>query len=88
MTLATYTFLPWLRRGLSGRIETPAGAGASRAKLSASFSVASDAGRRDLTPVTVSLIGPGDVAGMQSQQIAAGGCHRFRGELPCRHRLL
>jgi hypothetical protein len=69
MTLATYTFLPWLRRGLSGRIETPAGAGASRAKLSASFSVASETGRRDLTPVTVNLIGPGDVAGVQPQQI-------------------
>jgi hypothetical protein len=69
MTLATYTFLPWLRRGLSGRIETPAGPGASRAKLSASFSVASETARRDLTPVTVSLIGPGDVAGVQSQQI-------------------
>jgi hypothetical protein len=69
MTLATYTFLPWLRRGLSGRIETPAGAGASRATLSASFSVASETGRRDLTPVTVNLIGPGDVAGVQPQQI-------------------
>ena len=69
MTLATYTFLPWLRRGLSGRIETPAGAGASRATLSASFSVASEAGRRDLTAVTVSLIGPGDVTGVQPQQI-------------------
>jgi hypothetical protein len=69
MSIATYTFFPWLRRGLSSRIETPAGAGVSRAKLSVSFSVASEQGQRDLAPVTVKLIGPGDVSGIQFQQI-------------------
>src|SRR5262245_1804432 len=69
MTLATYTFLPWLRRGLSSRLETPAGAGASRARLAVSFAVKSEAGRRDLPPVPVHLVGPGDVSGLQTRQI-------------------
>ena len=34
MALANYTFLPWLRRGIANQIETAAGAGASRARLS------------------------------------------------------
>jgi hypothetical protein len=69
MSIAAYTFLPWFRRGLSSRLESPAGAGASRARLSVAFSVASEQGRRDLTPVEVQLIGPGDVSGIQSQQV-------------------
>jgi hypothetical protein len=69
MSLATYTFLPWFRRGLSSRLESPAGPGASRARLSVSFSVTSEQGRRDLTPVEVQLVGPGDVLGIQSQQV-------------------
>ena len=32
MALANYTFLPWLRRGIANQLETPAGAGASRAQ--------------------------------------------------------
>ena len=47
----------------------PAGAGASRARVSVTLSVASDQARNDPPPFTVQLVGPGDVAGVQARQV-------------------
>ena len=69
MSVARYTFLPWLRRGLGNRIQTGAGAGSSRAKLTVSVSAKSDAGEIPVPPVTVRLVGPGDIAGVHAQQV-------------------
>ncbi|HEV7509948.1 MAG TPA: hypothetical protein VGS07_34065 [Thermoanaerobaculia bacterium] len=69
MTVARYTFLPWLRRGLGNRIQAGAGAGSSRATLTVSLAAKSDAGQSPVPPVTVKLVGPGDIAGMHPQQV-------------------
>ena len=50
MALATYTFLPWLRRGLANQLETAAGPGATRATISVSFAVASENNSSPITP--------------------------------------
>ncbi|HEU5077595.1 MAG TPA: hypothetical protein VFT72_00185 [Opitutaceae bacterium] len=69
MALATYSFLPWLRRGIANRLQTPASTGASRAQLTISMAAASEAGRSDVPPVTVKMIGPGDITGFKSNQV-------------------
>jgi hypothetical protein len=69
MTVARYTFLPWLRRGLGNRIQAGAGAGSSRATLAVSLSVKSDVAQTAIPPVTVRLVGPGDIVGMHAQQV-------------------
>ena len=69
MAVARYTFLPWLRRGLANQLETPAGAGASRGALSVTLAIASDQARTPVPPVTVQLVGPGDITGMQARQV-------------------
>src|SRR5262249_7155513 len=68
VAIATYTFLPWLRRGLSNQL-TAAGAGAARASASVTLAVTSEVARTDLPAVTLQLIGPGDITAIQSQQI-------------------
>ena len=68
MPIATYTFLPWLRRGISNQLAA-AGTGAARATVSVSLAVQSERARRDLPAVTVHLLGPGDVTAVQAQQI-------------------
>src|SRR5262249_38492701 len=50
VAIATYTFLPWLRRGLSNQL-TAAGAGAARASASVTLAVTSEVARRDLPAV-------------------------------------
>jgi hypothetical protein len=69
MALASYTFLPWLRRGLANQLGTPAGPGASRGSLSVALAVASAQARTPVPPVTVELVGPGDITGMQARQV-------------------
>ena len=69
MAIATYSFLPWLRRGLSNQLTAPAGASASRATVAVSLAVTSDVARTDLPAVTVRLVGPGDVTGIEARQI-------------------
>jgi hypothetical protein len=69
MALATYTFLPWLRRGLANQLETAAGPGTTRATISVSFAAASETGSSPVPPVTVQLVGPGDVTGIDPRQI-------------------
>ena len=74
MTIARYTFLPWLRRGLGNRIEAARrrrreprdahGLGHRQSRRRR---------RRSLPMQTVRLVGPGDVVGVQP---AAGHPHR------------
>jgi hypothetical protein len=69
MTIARYTFLPWLRRGIANQIRTPAGAGASRATVPVELTAFSDRANTPLPAVQVILIGPGDIAGVNPQQV-------------------
>jgi hypothetical protein len=69
MTIARYTFLPWLRRGIANQIRTPAGAGASRATVPVELTAFSDRANTPLPPVQVMLVGPGDIAGVNPQQV-------------------
>jgi hypothetical protein len=69
MTIARYTFLPWLRRGLGNRIQAGAGAGSSRATLTVSLTAKSDAAQTAVPPVTVRLVGPGDIVGVHARQV-------------------
>ncbi len=64
MSLAKYTFLPWLRRGIVNQLTSPA-VGA-RAKLDVGLTINNPA--NEVTK-TVSLIGPGDVTGINQQMI-------------------
>ena len=68
MTIARYSFLPWLRRGIANRLQTPA-ASTSRAKLSVALTVASDVESQPLAPREVQLVGPGDVIGINPQLV-------------------
>jgi hypothetical protein len=64
--LATYAFLPWARRGLAARVETPdAPALPARAALRVGLTVS------NLTPkeVSLALYGPGDVIGVDPRMI-------------------
>ncbi|GAB4042323.1 hypothetical protein [Spirosoma litoris] len=65
MTLARYTFLPWLRRGIANQLtQAPTQA---RAQLAVSLVVNGDTAH----PISkqVSLVGPGDVVGINPQMI-------------------
>ena len=68
MTIARYTFFPWLRRGIANQLQTPA-ASASRASLSVSLTVESDVESQPIPPKLVELVGPGDVVGFNPQQV-------------------
>jgi len=69
MTLAQYTFLPWLRRGIANHITAPAGPGASRARLSVTMDVKSDVAQTPVPPKDVFLVGPGDIANLMKEQV-------------------
>jgi hypothetical protein len=68
--LATYSFLPWLRQGLSTRI---AGASGARATLSIELELVGEktGGGEQVAPAgrTVALYGPGDVIGIEGRAI-------------------
>ena len=68
MSIAKYSFLPWLRRGIANQLEQPAST-ASRAALSVTMRVRSDVGGLDVPPKSVLLIGPGDIVGIVRQMI-------------------
>jgi hypothetical protein len=63
-----YTFLPWLRSGISTRVDTDPGA-AQRASVAVELAVSSD---RTSVPVSrnVQLYGPGDVIGVDPRAIS------------------
>jgi hypothetical protein len=69
MTIARYTFLPWLRRGIANQLQSPAGAGVSRATVQVTLTAFSDRASTPLPPVSVMLVGPGDIAGVHPQQV-------------------
>jgi hypothetical protein len=69
MSVGRYTFLPWLRRGIGNRIQTGADAKNSRASFTVSLAAKSEVGQLAAPPVTVHLVGPGDIAGMHAQQV-------------------
>lgn len=69
MTIARYTFLPWLRRGIANRIQAGAGAGSSRATLTVSLTARSEVAATPIPPVTVRLVGPGDLTAVHPHQV-------------------
>jgi hypothetical protein len=73
MTTNAYTFLPWLRAGISARVDTDPGA-AQRASVRVELTVSGDAAGVDpiSAPVTrnVQLYGPGDVIGVDPRAIS------------------
>jgi len=68
--LATYSFLPWLRQGLSTRI---AGTSGARATLQIELELVGvePGGAEKIQPAdrTVALYGPGDVIGIEGRTI-------------------
>ena len=68
MTVGRYSFLPWMRRGIANQLTAPAAA-ASRATLTVSLTVSPSERRRRCRRSQVRSIGPGDVLGINPQQI-------------------
>jgi hypothetical protein len=69
MNLGTYSFLPWLRRGIANQLQTPA-AGVSRASVPVTVRVKTDTGGgQDAPPRQVLLVGPGDITGIAPQMV-------------------
>ena len=73
-SIATYSFLPWLRHGLANKIEPGAFEG-PRATMNVSLELAGDnisgGGQTKLPPLTrkVALFGPGDIQGIERRAI-------------------
>src|ERR1043165_7038562 len=68
--LGTFTFLPWLRRGVASEItgaEGDPGTGPDAARVSVSVSVTLNGSLTRGVPLT--LLGPGDVAGLDRDAI-------------------
>jgi hypothetical protein len=66
--LGEFTFLPWVRNGLSATVQNPA-AGAIRATTVVSVTVKDDKGGIEVVPKTLTLRGPGDILGLEAAQI-------------------
>ena len=73
--IGTYTFLPWLRRGVANRIDTAAGDPAVTLRASIKVSVDIEAAKRGGGQTTltvqrpVELYGPGDIVGVERAAI-------------------
>lgn len=68
MSLARYSFLPWLRRGLSSQLAVAAES-TSRAALDVTVTVASELTSEALPPRRLQLVGPGDIVGFNPQVV-------------------
>lgn len=68
MTIARYTFLPWLRRGLANRMAAPSD-GAVRGTVEVRLEVSDGEQNLDVPPRSLQLIGPGDVTGINRDQV-------------------
>lgn len=68
--LASYTFLPWVRRGLAARIDRPDGGGtaAPRASLPVEIGLDTSEGLKTAT-ANLALMGPGDVKGIDPRVV-------------------
>lgn len=67
--MAKYAFLPWARQGLAGALGAGTPLVDGRAVLTASARVSTGAAQVDSTPVTLRLLGPGDVAGLDVSHV-------------------
>ena len=69
-TLATYAFLPWLRRGMASEITRPDGGmtGAARADVPITVKLDAAGDPRDVV-VPLALYGPGEVAGIDRRVV-------------------
>ncbi|MEO5907013.1 MAG: hypothetical protein ABIQ11_09815, partial [Saprospiraceae bacterium] len=62
MSIATYSFLPYLRQGLANSLKNTGGA---RAVYTVNLSIENEAGgSQNTAPRDVELYGPGDIAGI------------------------
>src|SRR5215208_6350619 len=75
-TLATYTFLPWLRQGLANNITQPDNDNGVKLRASIPIRLTVSATALDNTPVgdkfvpnTIELYGPGDIVGIDTKAI-------------------
>jgi len=68
MTIAEYSFLPWLRRGIANHLAAPATATA-RAGVDVRLTVASEVETQALPPRRVQIVGPGDIIGMNPEAV-------------------
>jgi len=68
MTIARYSFLPWLRRGIANRLQAGA-VTTSRAAVDVTLTAASDVAATPLPPRRVHLAGPGDIVGINPQAV-------------------
>jgi hypothetical protein len=71
MSTATYTFFPWFRRGVSNLLQPGAGASANsvRATLTGTLTVAAGSREVNTPPITMKLLGPADITGIESRQV-------------------
>ncbi|MGL4967679.1 MAG: hypothetical protein ACRC67_41065 [Inquilinus sp.] len=68
MASGEYSFLPWLRRGISNEIRQAASA-RSRATIEVTASAGDGVSTKSSDPHTFELVGPGDVIGIDPQNI-------------------
>ena len=68
MTIAQYSFYPWLRRGIANEL-APAGGATARATVDVLLTVASELESVPLPTRRVELVGPGDIIGVNPQVI-------------------
>ena len=66
--LGEYTFLPWVRSGLSATVKSPA-ANKLRAVTEVSLTVRDDKGGNKVVSKNLTLRGPGDILGLEAAQI-------------------
>jgi hypothetical protein len=66
---ATYSFLPWTRRGLANALTGPPAGTALRPTLSVAVEIEGDQGSAQTISQTIHLIGPGDVVGVSPRAI-------------------
>ena len=69
--LARYSFLPFLRRGLAGRIPTldTLGSGSSSSGARATLDLSLEVNQSTLIARTVNLVGPSDVLGVDARAV-------------------
>lgn len=68
--IACYSFLPWLRQGISNNIKSGIGdPGAQRARIQLDLDITTDSDLSATASNIVELIGPGDIVGINSEAI-------------------
>ncbi len=68
--IACYSFLPWLRQGISNNIKAGIGdPGAQRARIQIDLDIQTNTDLADVASNVVELIGPGDILGINSEAI-------------------